>query len=139
MQAGGQQTKITGDELEKLKYQASMNLLLKLDSLRIRLKLDGVEKVNGKDAYKIDMIFPSGAAWGQYFDSGTGLKVKETKEIKTAQGNFTQEILYGDYRTVNGVKFPFSIKQSVGPQNMEFKVDSIQINTGIPDSAFEIK
>lgn len=139
MQAGGQTTKISGDELEKLKYQASMNALLNLDSLGIKLKLGSVEKVNGKDTYKIEMIFPSGAVWGQYFDPETGFKVKETKEVKTAQGTFTQENLYSDYRNVAGVKFPFNIRQSLGPQNMEFNVTSIKINTGIPDSTFEIK
>lgn len=139
MQAGGKETKITGDELEKLKYQASMNSLLKLDSLGIQLRLAGMEKVNNKDAYKIEMIFPSGNKWGEYFDPETGLKVKETKDVKTAQGNFTQENLYSDYRDVDGVKYPFMIKQSLGPQNMEFRVVSVKINSDIPDSAFKLK
>ncbi|HSD64205.1 MAG TPA: hypothetical protein VLB50_10420, partial [Ignavibacteriaceae bacterium] len=139
MQAGGQETKITGDELEKLKYQASMNSLLKLDSLGIQLRLGGMEKVNNKDVYKIEMIFPSGNKWGEYFDPETGLKVKETKDVKTAQGNFTQENLYSDYRDVDGVKYPFMIKQSLGPQNMEFRVVSIKINSDIPDSTFKLK
>ncbi len=139
MQAAGQETKIKGDELEKLKYQASIHLLLNLDSLGIRLRLGGMEKVNGKDSYKIEMILPSGTKWIQYYDPETGFKVKETKDVTTPQGTFTQEIYYSDYKTVDGVKFPFTVEQSMGAQNMEFKVSSIKINTGIPDSEFEIK
>lgn len=139
MQSAGQEMQIKGDELEKLKYQSSMYLLLDLDSLGIKLMLGGIEKVNRKDAYKIEMIFPSGTKWTQYYDPETGLKVKETKDISTPQGDFLQEILYGDYKTVSGVKFPFTVKQSMGAQNMEFKIVSIKINTGIPDSKFEIK
>jgi outer membrane lipoprotein-sorting protein len=39
---------------------------------------------------------------------------------------------------VEGVKYPFVIKQSIGPQTIEFQVDSIKINTGIPDTKFEL-
>lgn len=138
MQAAGQKMKIEGNELEKLKYEATIHLLLNLDSLGVKLRLMGMEKVNGKDAYKIEMSFPSGTKWTQYYDFRTGYKVKEMKNITTPQGTFTQEIFYSDYKTVDGIKYPFSIKQSIGPQTMDFKVDSIKINTGIPDSEFEL-
>ncbi|HKB87072.1 MAG TPA: insulinase family protein [Ignavibacteriaceae bacterium] len=137
MQSAGQQMKIEGNELEKLKHEATIHLLLAIDSLGVKLKLAGMEKVNGKDAYKIEMMFPSGTKWIQYYDPETGYKIKETKNITTPQGTFTQEIYYNDYRTVDGVKYPFSIKQSVGPQSMEFKVDSIKVNTRIPDTKFQ--
>ena len=138
MQAGGQEMKIEGSELEKLKYEASIHLLLDLDSLGVNLKLSGMTKVNGKNAYKIEMLFPSGTKWIQYYDPETGLKVKEMKNIVTPKGTFTQEVLYSDYKTVDGVKYPFTIKQSIGPQTMQFQVDSIKINTGIPDSEFNL-
>ena len=131
--------KIEGSQLEKLKHEASIHLILDLDSLGVKLKLAGMEKVNGKDAYKIEMSFPSGTKWIQYYDSKTGYKVKESKNITTPQGTFTQEVLYSDYKSVDGVKYPFTIKQSVGPQKMDFSVDSIKINTGIPDTQFELK
>ncbi len=138
MESAGQQLEIKGNELEKLKNEATIHLLLELDSLGVRLKLAGMEKVNGKDAYKIEMTFPSGTKWIQYYDPETGYKIKEMKNITTPQGTFTQEIFYSDYRTVDGVKYPFSIKQSVGPQHMEFNVDSIKINTGISNTKFQL-
>ncbi len=138
MQTGDQRMKIEGNELEKLKYEAALHLLLNLDSLGVTLKLAGTEKVDGKDAYKLKMIFPTGTKWIQYYDQETGYKIKEVKNITTPQGTFTQEILYSDYRTIDGVKYPFSIKQSIGPQHMEFKVDTIKINTGIPDTTFTL-
>jgi zinc protease len=138
MTAGGQELKIEGDELEKLKYEATIHLLLNLDSLGVKLKLGGMEKVDGKDAYKIEMTLPSGTRWIQYYDPETGYKVKEIKNITTPQGTFTQEIFYSDYNTIEGVKYPFSIKQSVGSQTILFKVESIKINTGIPDTIFEL-
>jgi hypothetical protein len=138
MKAAGQEMNIEGNELEKLKYEATIHLLLNLDSLSVKLKLGGMEKVNGKDAYKIEMTLPSGTKWIQYYDPETGFKIEESKNITTPQGTFTQEIFYGDYKEVEGVKYPFTIKQSIGSQTIEFKVDSIKINTGIPDSKFEL-
>ena len=136
--AAGQTTKIEGNELEKLKYEASLHFILNMDSLGVQLKLAGMEKVKGKNAYKIEMILPSGTKWIQYFDPETGYKIKETKNITTPQGTFTQENYYSDYRNVDGVKYPFTIQQSVGAQNIEMKVTSVKINYGIPDSKFEI-
>ncbi len=138
MKAAGQEMNIEGNELEKLKYEATIHLLLNLDSLGVKLKLGGMEKVNGKDAYKIEMTLPSGTKWIQYYDPETGFKIEESKNITTPQGTFTQEIFYSDYKEVEGVKYPFIIKQSIGPQTIEFKVNSIKINTGIPDSKFEL-
>ncbi|HEY6907012.1 MAG TPA: insulinase family protein [Ignavibacteriaceae bacterium] len=138
MVAGGQELNIEGNELEKLKYESTIHLLLHLDSLGVKLKLGGMEKVDGKDAYKIEMILPSGTKWNQYYDPETGYKVEESKNITTPQGTFTQEIYYSDFKTVEGVNYPFTIKQSVGSQTIDFKVDSIKINTGIPDTKFEL-
>jgi len=139
MLINGNKQEITGSELEKLKYEATLDLLLNLDSLGINLRLAGIEKVNNKDSYKIEMVLPSGTKWIQYFDPETGLKVKESKSISAPQGNFTQEIFYEDYREVEGVKYPFTIKQTLGPQSFTFTVDSIKVNSGVEDEKFEIK
>ena len=124
--------------LRNLKNESTLHLLLNLDSLGVKLKLTGTEKVNGKNAYRMEMTFPSGTKWIQYYDPETGYKVKESKNVATPQGTFTQDVLYGDYRPVDGVKYPYSIKQSIGSQQIEFKVESIKINTGIPDTTFEL-
>jgi outer membrane lipoprotein-sorting protein len=67
------------------------------------------------------------------------LKFKETKEIQTKQGLFEQETYYSDYREVSGLKFPFTIKQYFGLQEIELTVTSIEINTGLDDSVFELR
>lgn len=130
---------VKGAELEKMKYESTLDLLTHTDSLGIKLKLEGYEKVNGKEAYKVDMIFPSGTKWIQYYDPDTWLKIKESKDISVPQGTFTQDTYLGDYRPVDGVKYPFSVKQSIGPQHLDFTVTSIKVNTGLKDSMFIIK
>lgn len=130
---------ITGSELEKLKYESTMALLLDLKYYKINLKLDGIAKVDSIDTYKIEMILPSGHVWIQYYDINSGLKVKESKYVTVPQGTFIQDSYYSDYRNVDGIKYPFTIREDVGAQRLDFKVTSIKINTGLIDREFEYK
>ena len=43
---------------------------------------------------------------------------------------------FGNYQEVKGVKFPFLITQSFGPQTIEFMVSEIKINEGVGDADF---
>ena len=137
--AGGNTQEITGDALEAMKYQAMIHPLFIIDSLNVKTKLLGTEKVNGKDAYKIEVSLPTGKSWTEYYDPQTGYKVKDVQQITVPQGTFTKENDYSDYKNVGGVMYPFKLVQSVGPQTIELNVSSIKVNTGIPDSKFEIK
>jgi predicted Zn-dependent peptidase len=139
MKASGQEINITDQELEKLKYEATLSLLLNYEELGIKLKLTDTPKVDGKDSYQVEMIFPGGTKWIQYYDKESGLKLKEEKNVTTPQGTFTQETLFSDYREVEGLKFPFKITQKMGAQSLQFEVSSIKINAGIDDGKFEIK
>ncbi len=139
MEVEDKKLEVNGSELEKLKYESTLDLLTNLDSLGIKLKLDGLDKVNGKSSYKVEMIFPSGTKWIQYYDPQNRLKMKESKDIATPQGTFIQNTYLSDYREAGGVKYPFSIKQDVGEQHIEFTVSSVKVNTGLDDSLFVIK
>jgi zinc protease len=139
MTAGGNNMNIEGDELEKLKLEATIGLLLDYESHGLNFELKGGEKIENKTAYKVEVKLPSGGKWTQYFDPETGYKIKELKNVTTPQGTFTQETLYSDYREVEGVKYPFEIKQSLGPQKLDFKVTSIEVNQGLQDSFFVIE
>ena len=49
----------------------------------------------------------------------------------------TMPTLYSDYQEVEGVKFPFTVSQSMGPQSFVFEVTDIQVNQGVEDSDFQ--
>ncbi|HSP87643.1 MAG TPA: hypothetical protein VLN45_05885, partial [Ignavibacteriaceae bacterium] len=129
---------ISSAELEKLKFESTIALLTDPEHYGISLSLDGAEKIDGKDNYKIIMTLPSGIKWTQYYDVETNLKSKEQKYISTPMGLFNQEIIYGNYTEVEGLLYPFSIKQSIGSQKMEFTVSSIKINSGLAEREFDI-
>lgn len=130
---------ITGDELIKLSYDAIMDLVLEPESFDVNVQYKGLEKIEGRDAYKILLTLPNGAEWQQYYDMETGLKVRDSKEIITPQGVFEQITEFNDYRITEGIRYPYRIKQYLGSQTLSFTVESIQVNSGFADDVFNIE
>lgn len=133
----GNEMEISEAELEKLKYESIFKLLLNLNEYGVKLDLTGIENVNISDAYKIELNLPGEIKWIQYYNAATAMKIKEIKFITLPHGTFAQETYFDDYREVEGIKYPFLIKQTLGTQSMEFKVMSIEVNKGLVDREFE--
>ncbi|HCY75342.1 MAG TPA: hypothetical protein DHV28_05435 [Ignavibacteriales bacterium] len=138
MKAAAQSIEVTGKELEQLKTEASMELMLNPENFGIKLSYEGAEKIDGKDVNKIKMTLPSGIRWFAYFDAESGLKIKEQKELQTQMGLVEQVITFGDYTEVDGIKYPFKLIQSFGPQSVEMTVSSVKVNKGLSDDLFVI-
>ena len=138
MKAATKNVDVTGKELEQLKIEATMELLLDIEGNGVKLDFEGTEKINGKDAHKIKMTLPSGIRWFNYFDAESGLKIKEQKEMQTQMGLIEQVVTYDNYAEVEGIKYPFKITQSFGPQSVEMTVSSVKVNKGLADDIFKI-
>ncbi|MGB5893706.1 MAG: hypothetical protein WBG58_05965, partial [Ignavibacteriaceae bacterium] len=135
---GDEKTELDNKKLGKLKLEAAMNFLLDPEAYGVSLELTGIETVDSTLCYKIVLITEEGTNWVQFYEIYSGLKIKEVKEVETIQGSFQQETFYSDYKEVDGLKFPFNIKQSFGMQTVEMKVSSVKLNEGLEDSIFEM-
>lgn len=102
-----------------------------LDSANI--KFEGIEAVDGKDAYMIKLLDKKTA----FYDVESGLKVKEVSRVEGNGQTMEVPIGYGDYKEVGGIKFPFIYKQSMGPQVLELVVKEIKVNEGVSDVDFD--
>ncbi len=96
-------------------------------------KLMGMEQVDGKDAYAVALNDKTTA----YYDVESGLKVKSVKTVSQGDQTVSVPTGYSNYKEASGVKFPFTISQSFGPQSLEFNISSISVNEGVSDSDFE--
>ncbi len=135
----GQVQDMPAEQLEEMKMQASVHTILKYDELGIKTELTGMESINGKDAYKITLTSPSGKKSTYFYASDSGLLIRTMSSVSTPQGTFNQTTDMDDYRDVQGVKYPFKMSQSFGPQTIDLTVTSVEVNTGLSDSLFEIK
>jgi outer membrane lipoprotein-sorting protein len=138
MIVGDEITEFDNKKLGKLKLEAAMNFLLDPEAHGVSLELTGIETVDSTECYKIELTTEGGTKWVQFYAIDSGLKIKEVKEVETTQGSFQQETFYGDYKEIDGLKFPFKIKQSFGMQTIEMNVSSVKLNEGLKDSIFEI-
>jgi len=128
----GQRKDLTPEEIEKVKEESSA--FPELNYLAAgNVTLEGVEQVGDSKAYKLKISDSKSA----FYDMETGLKVQEvtTQEVQGQQ--MTSTLGYGDYQEVSGIKFPFKIMQTVGPQSFEFMVKEIKVNEGVDASDFK--
>jgi zinc protease len=93
--------------------------------------LDGIESINGSDAY----VIKNGKST-VYYDVASGLKVLESKLIEKGEQKMTVTTNYGDYRVVKGVKVPFEMTINQGFE-LNFKMSDVKINEGVLDADFQ--
>ncbi|MDP2335417.1 MAG: insulinase family protein [Bacteroidota bacterium] len=125
---------LTGAQLEEMLAQSILNAELYLDKMGVTAELKGLEDVDGQPAWKVQMTSPSGKNTVDFYDQKSGLKVKSVAQ----QGQMSVTTLYSDYRSVEGVLYPYKMKQSAGPQSFDIVVSSVEVNKGIDDSVFEL-
>jgi predicted Zn-dependent peptidase len=124
------------DQLADFKDQAHICHEMYLAKNGYSLKVTGIEKVDGKDAYAVEAV-KGKTNRTYYFDTNTGLKVKTVDNMETPQGNMSQITEFSDYRVVSGVKFPYVAKQKVANMEITSTTKSIEVNKGLNDDLFK--
>lgn len=118
--------KLTGGGLAKAKRDADFYRDIKLRELYTGLAFAGKEMVGEREAYVLSAGSPgNGLLDTLYFDVQTGLLLRK--------GN----VYYEDYREVDGVKLPFTVREeSPLGFGFVFKVTEIKHNVVIDDGKF---
>jgi hypothetical protein len=99
--------------------------------------LTGLRTIDGKDAYEIKVVAPSGTTSTYYYEVTTGYKIKEISNRDWSDYPDTKTSLYADYRDVHGIKIPYSVQTDYGWEPIKFIVKSIDMNTGLSDTDFK--
>ncbi|NNL08965.1 MAG: insulinase family protein [Croceitalea sp.] len=132
MMAQGQRKDLSDDELKKLKEESAafpeLNYLVAGN-----IAIEGMEDVDGKKAYKLKITDDKSVL----YDSETGLKLKEINTVEAQGQTFQSTMTYDNYQEVSGIKFPFKMTQTMGPQNFDFIVKEIKVNEGVAPTDFE--
>ena len=124
----GQRMNIDGEDFENIKKEAEMFPEMKYAEMGIVMELLGIVVVNDRDAYKIKLVFPAGNEVFEFYDAETFLKVRTERTLESDKGKVFILSDLGDYRAVKGVKFPYILRQEVGPDIMEMTVTLVQLN-----------
>ena len=127
---------------EALKMQADLLAEIHLDRYGMTANALGIDMVNGKETYVVEMKRKDGTST-EYYDVQTGLRVKSvtvTQPTEEGAAVTTTETIYQDYLTVgDGLKFPSKMKQVADGQQFSMEVSSVNLKPKFPKDAFKIK
>ena len=98
-------------------------------------KITGIEQVNGKDAYVVNVPGEI-VSFDLFYDVESGLKVKEVQTTSMQGQTQKQEAILTDYKDYNGFKFPSTREAKMMGQAVTFKLKEVKINEGVSDADF---
>ena len=101
------------------------------------MELAGKEKVEGRDTYVLLYKPKTGSVARQFVDAETYLPVRLVIKVETPEtGEVEQTTDLSDYREVDGIKVPFTIKVSTGGQSFTIAVTKVEHNVKIDEALF---
>ncbi|MFL6277758.1 MAG: hypothetical protein ACJ74G_21430 [Blastocatellia bacterium] len=127
---------LSGAELAQMKLGSDFFRDIKMMQLFPKMVVKGVEKVGGSDAYVVDATSADGVTETMYFDAQSGLIVRTDVVADTPEGKTQVSSYSSDYRDVDGVKIPFTIRQTTPTIEFTIKLDSVKHNVAIDDAKF---
>ena len=128
---------LSGNELEQLRTQARFNAPLHWKEIYSKSQMLGVRTVNGAKAYAIRFTPAKGKPSTQYYDVKTKLLIRVDQIVEQPEGAIPSESYLSDYRVVDGIKEPFSVRQvATGIGEATITTTKIQNNAAIDDSIF---
>ena len=130
MTAQGQTMPPNPDLDKAMAAQAALFPVADMANVITEVTVDGTEMVDGKKA--IVLKHEDGR---YYFDAASKLLVRQVQ----SQMGQTVTIDYGDYKTVEGVKFPYTTTMTgMMPFPLEMKTTDIKVNTEIDQTLFDV-
>src|SRR5882724_10127505 len=133
--AAGELGTLVGPEGMQLEAAAQYynSRLLNLTQHKITLVFVGHAQVRGKDALQLEVTAATGMKRQVFFDPQTHLLVKEAATV----GGVEEEILYDDYRAVDGVKLPYKIELHRGNDKYNIEISRAVVNGTVGERVFD--
>ncbi len=128
---------MTEEELASMKYESALFPELNYTGEGYQLELKGMDKVGDKDVYVINVTNPVGDKSTDYYAVDSKLLLKKVETIEAQGNSIVQESVYSNYKAVKNIMFPYQINQTVGPQKIDMKVESIELNKKYDSAMFE--
>jgi hypothetical protein len=136
---------LSGHGLAAEKREAEFYREIKLRELYPKSTLAGKEKVGDSEAYVVEATPAEGDPEKLYFDVQTGLLIRRDGTVEAPKdGRIPVESLikipvesyFEDYREIDDVKLPFTVRHSLPGVRTIIKFKEIKHNTPIEDAKF---
>jgi outer membrane lipoprotein-sorting protein len=104
-----------------------------------RLALEGIEKVDGRSAYKLQLTLKNGTVQHVWIDTQSFLDVKIEGTPRRMDGKLrTVWVTQRDFKSVQGLMIPSSLETAVDgyPDTHKMVIEKITVNPKLDDSRF---
>jgi photosynthetic reaction center cytochrome c subunit len=130
---------LAGADVTRVRNAYQLFSFLKLKEQYTRLRSGGRDRVGDRDAYVVTASRNETEVERLFFDMETGLLLRRISYLRTMVGVIPQQWDFEDYRDVDGVKMPFTIKLSTTDAGNPFSVrkfTEIKLNGPVDDAKF---
>ncbi len=127
-------------ELELASNQADVDgALIDYKSKGTKVEMEGIEQVEGKDAYKLKLTLKNGHVVHYWVDAASFLEVKIEGTPRKLDGKpHAVAVFLRDYRSVNGLQIPYLIETvTQGVQRTEkIQIEKVVVNPRLDEARF---
>ncbi len=99
------------------------------------IELESMTTIEGNDAYKIK-VTKDGETSYRYYDAKTGYLIRTETTIEAQGQSITNTTDFSNYKEVDGVMMPYTMKVTTGPQSFVFETKEVKINEGVTAEDF---
>jgi hypothetical protein len=134
------QREMSGGQLAQMKLAAAFAGDFMFREMYPGMAVVGKEKINEREAYVLASQVSDHRTERLYFDTETGLLLRILSSTQTLLAPLPEQTDFEDYRDVDGVKLPFTIRQSfVDPwTGWTRKFTEIKHNVPVDDTKFNM-
>lgn len=121
-----------GDQRRQFMEDADLFRMLQLGKRFTRTEVKSPQKLGPLECDVVVGNTREGKTETLYFDRATGLLLRWDREMLTQTGSWSPgETWWEDYRTVDGLKLPFKVRQPK-PESGAFEIEISEIQHGVP-------
>lgn len=130
----------TADEMKAAALQADVDgPLVDYAAKGTKVELEGTEKVEGNDTYRLKLTFKNGQTQRVWVDAKTFLETKIEGTPRRLDGKYHPvEVYFRDYRAVSGLMVPYLLETKVEgvTQTEKIQIEKVAVNPRVEDSRF---
>jgi predicted Zn-dependent peptidase len=140
----GAKGEMTAEELDAMQDQVAFVQEIKMLTETDKMKLLGIEQINGKDAYKIEYKKSDSDKSILYYDLSTGLKLRAVSITTTTGEDGKKKTDTGstdflEYMEVDGLMFPKVVTLDLAGQTLKATTTKVTVNPKFAKGTFDLK
>lgn len=125
---------MSGPQVENFKREHDLHREIKLKTFYPKLTCKGKERINDRETFVVEAAAADSIPETMYFDTQTGLLIRRDVTIQ----DVSLQAYFEDYREVDGIKLPFTIRRVRTDFSWTNKFDEVKHNVPIDESKFDM-